>query len=365
MNIAFIGALTGVGGIQKVSALIASELARYNIVCYIDYRGDDEFRFPLSNDVKIYNVASSKNKGRRMIEGDKIRSMYQQEINSIVDILSQNKIDLAFFAGSFCTALIAEIKDKLLKIKMIAWQHNSFEQYMGRYSEKYLDEYLKGLACADSVICLTEHDALLFSKYNCRSVCIGNPININHSEQCNLESKKFLAVGRIEIEHKGLDLLLDAFDLADVPEWTLSIIGNGNDMQTLAEKVTGLNKCDKVLLKGQLFDNELLQEYKNSSIFIITSRWEGFPLTILEAMSFGLPIVSTPITCSKEVLRDGEYGLLSKSFSVEDIAEAIRTMTGSLELRQHYSVQSMKRVQDYTVEKIIPMWNELLVELYQ
>jgi len=365
MNIAFIGALTGVGGIQKVSALIAFELARQNTVFYIDYRGDNEFSFPLLNDIKIYNVASSENKGRRMIAGDKIRSMYQQEIKNIVDILSQNKVDVAFFAGSFCTALIAEIKDRQSKTKMVAWQHNSFEQYMGRYSEKYLDEYLKGLACADFVVCLTEHDAFLFSKYNCHSCCIGNPVNINHSEHCNLERKQLLAVGRIEIEHKGLDLLLDAFDLANVPEWTLNITGDGNDRQALVEKIIGLKKCDKVLLKGQLLDNNLLQEYKNSSIFIMTSRWEGFPLTMLEAMSFGLPIISTPVTGPKEILRDGEFGLLAKSFSIDDIAEAIQTMTGSLEQRQHYSAQSLKRVQDYTVEKIIPMWNKLLVELYQ
>jgi len=363
MNIAFIGALTGIGGIQKVSALIASELARQNTVCYIDYRGDDEFCFPLLNNVKVYNVASSENKGRRMIVGDKIRSIYQQEIKSIIDIMSQNRVNVAFFAGSFCTTLIAEIKDRLPKIKMVAWQLNSFEQYMGRYSEKYRDEYLNGLVRADAVICLIEHDVLLFSEYNHHSVCISNPINIIN-EHCAVENKQLLTIARIEIEHKGLDLLLEAFDLADVPEWTLSIVGDGNDMQILTEKVACLRKHNKVLLKGYLLGDKLLQEYKCSSVLIMTSRWEGFPLTLLDAMSFGLPIVSTPITCSKEVLRDGEYGILSKSFNVNDIAEAIRTITGSLELRQHYSAQSLKRVQDYTVEKIIPMWNKLLVELY-
>ena len=366
MNIAFIGAFTGIGGIQKVSALIASELARQNNVCYIDYRGDDEYHFQLNEVIKKFNIASAQNKGRHMATGDKIDTMYQSEIENIVNILRYEYIDTAFFAGSFCTALISNIKDKLSKVKMVAWQHNNFEQYMGRYSEKYREEYINGLANADAVICLTKHDELLFSKYNHNSVCIGNPVKINHSEKCDLESRQLLAVGRIEIEHKGMDLLLEACDLADyAPEWTLCIVGDGNDMQKLVEKIIGTNKSDKVFLKGQLLGHDLLKEYKNSSIFIMTSRWEGFGLTLLEAMSFGLPIISTPASGPKEILNDGEFGLLTKSFNSVDIADAIQIMTGSLEQRQYYSAQSMKRVQDYTVEKIIPKWNELLAELYQ
>lgn len=364
MNIAFIGALTGIGGIQKVAAFIASELATRHKVFYIDYRGDDKYCFPLNSKIKTFNIASTQNKGKRMAMGNKISDMYQTEIGRVADILRQNCIDTAFFLGSFCTALITEIKELLPKVKIVAWQHNSFEQYMGHYSEKYRDEYLKGLSRADALICLTEHDTLLFSKYNQCSVCIGNPID-TVNEHCAVENKQLLTVGRIEIEHKGLDLLLDAFDLAGIPEWTLSVVGDGNDMQELAERITGLKKRNKVLLKGELLNDRLLQEYKNSSIFIMTSRWEGFGLTLLEAMSFGLPIISTPVTGPNEILRSGEFGLLTKSFSASDIAEAIQTTTSSLELRQYYSEQSLKRVQDYTVEKILPMWEKLLAGLYR
>lgn len=359
MNIAFIGAFTGVGGIQKTSALIASELSSRHNVFYIDYRSDDMFRFPLNNNVKTYNVASAKNKGRRIVAGDKIGSMYQTEIESITDILKCNNIGIIIFTGSFCTALISEIKDRLPDIKTIAWQHNSFEQYLGRYSEKYRDEYFNGLARADIVVCLTKHDESCFKELNKCTVCIGTPIQIQHSSQCAIENKRLLTVGRIEMEQKGLDLLLDAFSIINTPEWALSIVGNGNDMQKLSEKKDNLKNKDSISLKGYLPTDNLLCEYQNSSIFIMSSRWEGFPLTLLEAMSFGLPILSTPFTSAKEVLGSDEYGLLSKSFSTEDIAEAMQTMIDGVELRQHYSAQSLKRVADFTLPKIMTQWYKI------
>ncbi len=362
MTIAFIGAFTGIGGIQRVAAQVASELAGWHTMLYIDYRGDDTFHFPLDNKVAVFETASSKNKGRRMALDDKVNIMYQEEIAAITDILSQRHVDVAVFCGSFCTAIIAEIKNRLPKIKTIAWQHNSFEQYMGKYTEKYRAEYLEGVHRADAVVSLTNDDAAWFSEFNGNSVCIYNPIAVRHSMRCDIMSNRFVFVGRIAIEQKGLDLLLAAFELLDDNLWTLHIVGGGED-NALSDMVSASEKRNLISLKGYKEGDDLSAEYAGGAVFVLPSRWEGFGLAIAEAMSFGLPIISTPTVGGKEVLAQGRCGLVTKSFASEDIAEAMRTMTNNIDELRRYTALSLQRVDDFSLQKIMPLWEKTLANL--
>ena len=97
MNIAFIGAFTGIGGIQRVAALVASELSQIHTVTFIDYRGDDTFYFPVRHTIKVRQVASAQNRGKRMSPGDKIHKMYQPEIAAIKKIMHHENTQVAIF----------------------------------------------------------------------------------------------------------------------------------------------------------------------------------------------------------------------------------------------------------------------------
>ena len=362
MNIAIIGALTGYGGIQKTAASLASELSDQNSVVFIDYRGDSEFIFPLPDEVKIFQTASSKNKGRLMNKGDNIYKIYTSEIKSIIEVLRKEQIDIAIFAASFCTALIPIFKSLMPEIKMIAWQHNCFEQYMGLYTEKYHIEYLSGVGCADIVVSVTKDDAERFKKYNKNSICIYNSVSLQNSKIYDINIKRFIFVGRIALEQKGLDLLLNAFDLVYNTEWQLNIVGSGED-DTLKELISKTRKCSQINIRGSKSGEELYHEFKSSSIFIMPSRWEGFGISMIEAMSFGLPVISTPTVGACEILCNGEYGLLTESFSPEDIANIMQKMIDNGELRRYFSEQSLKRARDFSVSKIIPLWNNVLYQI--
>ena len=361
MNIALVGAFTGIGGIQRVAALVASELSLLHKVIYIDYRGDDKFRFPLSKGIKTYEVATEYNKGRRMKIGELLTTLYAEEIERIQSILREDHIDVVVYCGSFCIALIPSIKAQFSNIKAVAWHHNSYAQHMGRYTEKYREEYFKGVRGADVLVSLTNEDATGFAAINEKSVCIYNPITISHAKTYANKSKQFVFIGRIVIEQKGLDLLLEAFDLFCANnEWTLNIVGGGEDAVAVADMAGKAKNASRITLSGMKEGEALFKEYAGGSVFVLPSRWEGMPLSLIEAMSFGLPIISTPSVGSKEVLGNGVYGLLADTFTAADIAASMSLMASDAQLRCYYSEQSLKRVKDFALPAIIPQWEMLL-----
>jgi glycosyltransferase involved in cell wall biosynthesis len=98
-----------------------------------------------------------------------------------------------------------------------------------------------------------------------------------------------------------------------------------------------------------------------SSIFVMTSHYEGFGMTIIESMSCGLPIISFDCpTGPREVLDNGKYGLLAENQNTEDFAEKLILLMGSYELRQEYGRKARERALDYSWEKIGPLWDNLL-----
>ena len=362
MNVAFIGAFTGVGGIQRTTAIVASSLAKAHRIFYIDYRSDGAFRYPLDDDIHIYEVATLANKGSLMSLKDKLHQKYTTEITQIIKILESCYIDIAIFCGSFCTAMISLIKKQNNNIKIVAWQRNTYEQYVGRFIEKYREEYFAGISLADTIVCLTNFDIQGFSSLNPNTICINNPLGITHNKKFKENEKRFIFVGRAAIEQKGLDLLIKSFEDINNVEWSLSIIVDRLD-KPLEEMVRNARKTSNITLKYDSNDEELIENYCSGSVFIMTSRWEGFGMTLVEAMSFGLPIIATPTVGAKEVLLDGKYGLITRSFSIEDITDAMRKFIENKEIRNHYSQQSLIRVKDMMPSKIILHWEKLFNDI--
>lgn len=113
---------------------------------------------------------------------------------------------------------------------------------------------------------------------------------------------------------------------------------------------------------GSKNGKELKNHFENSSIFISTSRFEGFPLVFAEAMSFGLPIISMSNSGSEEVLDGGKYGVLTRQGDIADFLSNLEEMQNTKELREKYSYRSTQRLEDLKLEKIILKWEEILAD---
>ena len=161
------------------------------------------------------------------------------------------------------------------------------------------------------------------------------------------KGKKILVVSRL-FERKGVQYVIDA--VKDIGEYELVICGDGPYRERLEEQISKLNVSNTHLL-GYVGDERLKYEYETSSIFVLPSSAENFPVVLLEAMASGCAIVTTNVTGCPEVV--GDAALLVRPESSEDIRNAIVKLIDDGELRSKLGFKARKRVEEnFTWEKI-------------
>jgi GalNAc-alpha-(1->4)-GalNAc-alpha-(1->3)-diNAcBac-PP-undecaprenol alpha-1,4-N-acetyl-D-galactosaminyltransferase len=172
------------------------------------------------------------------------------------------------------------------------------------------------------------------------------------------------AMGRLTAQ-KGFDLLLQAFAKASphYPNWRLMIIGEGElrgQLEQLSEKL-GLAKA--VSFAGLLANP--LPALRNSKLFAMASRFEGFPYAALEAMACGLPVIYTDCPSGpREIIRDGVDGLLVPNGDVAALAAAMERLMSDDAERDRLAARSPEVLERFGTDKIIAQWEELLKTLF-
>lgn len=284
-------------------------------------------------------------------------------MTDLINYLKSNNIELLIVNQGGLTSLIPLIKNELPKIKIIAWQHSSYEVYINNYYKYILDSYLNGLKKADLVVCLTKSDQKKFIKINENTHQIYNPLTIdNKGEICNVNKKNIIFVGRLEMETKGLDFLVDIANALN-KDWKILVAGDGSDKDKFKKMLIKNNLVDRVILKGALNNDKLRELYTQGSIFISTSRWEGFGLAIIEAMSFGLPIVSFANSGPIEILENGKYGKLISKDDVGEFICSLNMLIKNSNERLKMQRKSISRSQDFKMSSIIKEWDNNLKSL--
>jgi glycosyltransferase involved in cell wall biosynthesis len=146
------------------------------------------------------------------------------------------------------------------------------------------------------------------------------------------------------------------------PDWTLRIFGGGPNQDRLEKLVAKRGLEGKVVLKGQ--EKHLGERLSEASIYALSSRREGFPMVLLEAMSKGLPVVSYDCpTGPREIVRDGANGLLVPHRDIEGLAAGLVRMIEDEELRRRCGAGALATAEGYAPELIAARWERLLDEL--
>ncbi|MEI2369164.1 glycosyltransferase, partial [Niallia circulans] len=231
------------------------------------------------------------------------------------------------------------------------------------YKEFQLD-YLLGLQQADQVVCLTNKDLKNYIKINKKSCSIYNPLTIDSKRISELENKIIVFVGRLVIEQKGLDYLISIAKSIN-KEWKIIVAGDGADKDYFNNMIRDNNLENKIILTGSLKSNELIDLYVKGSIFVSTSRWEGFGLVITEAMSCGLPIVSFNNFGPSEILGNGEYGMLVDNYNLDEFIFKLNELIKSKEKRKELQLKSIERVKSFKMEYILNQWMEVISSITQ
>ncbi|BCO09767.1 glycosyl transferase [Desulfolithobacter dissulfuricans] len=172
---------------------------------------------------------------------------------------------------------------------------------------------------------------------------------------CNI----LLAAGRLGPE-KGFDRLLAAFaELAPrFPDWCLAIVGEGNCRSKLEKQVSGFALEDRVFLPGTV--GNIGEWYEAADLYVMTSRFEGFPNTLVEALAHGLPAVSVDCdTGPRDILRHEIDGLLVPQDDHAALVEALAKVMGDEHLRHRYAASAIEARERFAMERIGKMWVEL------
>jgi glycosyltransferase involved in cell wall biosynthesis len=168
-----------------------------------------------------------------------------------------------------------------------------------------------------------------------------------------------VAVGRLEPE-KGYDMLLAAFAAVarDFPQWALVIAGDGSQREPLRALVRELGLEHQVRLAGYIENpRDVLAE---GSIFVMSSRYEGFPNALLEAMACGLPVITTACTGALELVADGVSGLVVPVDDRDELVQAIRRLIGDAPFRHRLGINARSVAERYSIDAVIREWDSLV-----
>ncbi|MBU7554423.1 glycosyltransferase [Pediococcus ethanolidurans] len=295
--------------------------------------------------------------------GEKPYEKYSEQIEDLCDFIQNENFQSVVLAAGLTTSFAPLIKKRVPNLQIIVWMHNNYKTYMTQYYQRMREEFVSGLKIADTVVVLTNSDLKNYRQFNANTVKIYNPLTLLPEKQSDLKSHLIAFTARIAIPHKGIDLLLEAAQFLPT-DWKIAIAGQGvpEQMTLFRQLIEKFNVTDKIIYRGALKDSALQAHYETASIFVSTSRWEGMPLVIGEAMAFGLPIVAMENTGSAEFLGHNQYGLLTKAQDVPDFVRGLNKLMVSEPLRHAYAQKSLERIQSFKIETVIRQWLAVLTQ---
>lgn len=224
---------------------------------------------------------------------------------------------------------------------------------------------LKYYPRCDAVVVLTNTDRRDYTEVlpGTRIERIPNSTVLSGREPCDPNSKIVIAAGRLYYQ-KGFDLLIPAFAqvVAAHPDWRLRIFGTGPKQERLQARIDELGLSEHVRLMGR--SDTFAEELSKSSIYALSSRFEGLPMVMIEAMAHRLPVVSFDCpTGPGDVITHEKDGLLVPPGDVDALAQALIRAIEDPDLRNRLGAAAYETVQAYTPEVVMPQWEALFSDL--
>lgn len=222
---------------------------------------------------------------------------------------------------------------------------------------------LRQVSRFDKFVTLTHED---FSYWGGQKnmVVIPNARTFTCEYPAALNTKIVLAVGRYSFQ-KGFDMLLQAWFQVCRQErgWELHIVGDGDLRDALNQQIDELFLRDSVKLCPPTLD--IQQVYAESSFLVLSSRYEGFGMVILEAQTAGLPVVSFDCKCGpSEIIEEGNTGFLVPANDVERLTERMLVLMRNKELRKKMGENAFKASSRFSEEKVMRQWMDLFEEMH-
>jgi len=369
------------GGTQRISSTIAKELSKehdirlllttrrkegnpYNLdeqKIKIDYYELSLIRKVIRNSV-TWLTTKGFFTGKRANWYSKFMFLPKQN-RFLKKYIKDNNFDLVVGFDVASSLWLGSIKDEV-NTPMIGRIQASYDHFFGapdRGSWKHEEVFGDALPKLERVVVLSQDDERIFNnKLNINTHYIYNAHSLDYKKKTNLTTKKFIALGRCT-HHKGFDIVVDAFNIfaKENKDWKLDIVGDGPLKPLLEEKIISYNLADRVTLLP--FSDQVEDRFSDADVFIFSSRFEGFGIVQVEALSCGLPIVASDIPITKELLKDRGIATFYENENPEDLARAMHKIIGQ-DLNE-MSKKALEYSREFTSEKVAAKYNNLFKEV--
>ena len=297
-----------------------------------------------------------------------LRRRFKKRLQNIVDEVLPDIV--------ICTTYSLKLLDIILYIQTNAYRiiesHVAFFAIQKSYEYRHIpiirdfaelyDHYVfNRLKQCDLMVVLTEGDAMEWRKHVTRVVVIPNPITFypEHVLPHDGSGRRIICVGRLH-EQKGFDMLIDAFALIAerCPDWRIDIYGDGSDKAVLLAKIQQYNFQNRIVINPPT--SAIYDEYQRSEFFVLSSRYEGYPLVLNEAMSCGIPCVAFRCKFGPEdAITDTINGLLVDNGNVVELADKMLWMMTHTEERLLMGVKAREASSRYEKNVIMNQWVNL------
>lgn len=365
-------ALYMAGGVERVLTLKANymtDVLGYDITIILTEGKDKPLFYPLSKKIKVINLDVDFEALWTCSFFKKIFVYLQKQRifkKRLTEELIRLKADITVSLLRREINFINDIQDGSRKIGELhvnranyrnfeAGDTNIVKRLFAKYWMHNLVSHLKRL---ERFVVLTEEDKVSWTELSNVEV-IPDPLAFDIDQVSPLTNKRVIAVGRY-VYQKGFDLLLHAWKLIEQqhPDWELAIYGMGD--RTPYEQIIEELQIDRTRCHLNGSTSNIKAEYLNSSLFVFSSRFEGFGMVLIEAMACGLPVISYDCPCGpKDIVRHNEDGLLVPSGSIGSLAKAMGKMMCDVNLRQQMAKAAVKNVQRYKLDSVCQHWHSL------
>jgi len=371
-----IPALYSAGGVERIVSVKASyfaDILGYDVTVIVtEGKGRASF-FPLSDKVKVINfelgfeelwkapflmkVFLYLRKQRRYksllaselmhIHPDFTVSMLRREINYLTSLRDGSK-------------KIGELHVNRANYRNFEENESNFLKNI--FAKIWMDSLVRKLKKLDRLVVLTEKSKASWPELSNVEV-IPDPLPFHVDTKSSLASKRIITIGRYAYQ-KGYDMLLHAWAEIEKnnPDWQLAIYGMGDRTPYQNLKIELGLDSERCQLNGPVED--VGKEYLNSSIFVLPSRFEGFGLVIIEAMSCGVPVVAYNCPMGPdEIITDGEDGYFVPVGDVHALADKLQMLMQDEDLRRRFSESACRHSAKYHIEAISRQWTHLFNQL--
>ena len=283
----------------------------------------------------------------------------------VIRYLRENRIDVLVCCLEMFYP-VALLAGRLCHVKVVTWLHTAphiSDDYRFEKESRWL-----GAKFSDCNVVLTEETRQLYQQKfpKQRNVQIYNPLDpglLHYTEAYNETSRSIISVGRLNYAKDYERLLRIAQRIMPLyPDWRWDIYGEGEERPKLERMIEEMQLGSFVRLCGQ--QKDIYAIYPMYAMIVMTSRYEGFPMTLLEAAAQGLPMVAFDVrTGPKEIIQDGLNGFLCSKDSDDEMGNKIETLIGSVDLRKACSENSRVTAERFSIDRILPQWENLLETL--